>query len=236
MDGCRPATVGTRAPARPRSAALPSAALSLTLSVLFACGLYRYTHGFEVWTFEGRRQLQVYAGALQAAPVPLVSAYPQVHPLWHEGATDPAAYLVDFVYTRCPGLCRALGSEYQQMQHQLALQQHAEPALARVHLVSISFDVDHDDATELARLATRLGADPLRWTFAVPATSRDAVRLLRSLGVVAVPDGQGGFVHNGAIHLLDEQGRLRGLFALDEWPQALKAAGQSTTAPRAELR
>jgi protein SCO1/2 len=48
--------------------------------------------------------------------------------------------------------------------------------------------------------------------------------LLASLGVVVVPDGQGGFVHNGAIHLLDERGRLRGLYGFDQWQQALEAA------------
>lgn len=41
---------------------------------------------------------------------------------------------------------------------------------------------------------------------------------------MAIPDGEGGFVHNGAIHLLDERGRLRGLFELEQWPQALAAA------------
>ena len=43
-------------------------------------------------------------------------------------------------------------------------------------------------------------------------------------GVVAVPDGFGGFVHNGAIHLIDADGTLRGIFDLDEWPQALERA------------
>jgi protein SCO1/2 len=60
----------------------------------------------------------------------------------------------------------------------------------------------------------------------VPATRDDALALLRSLAVVVVPDGEGGFVHNGAIHLLDERGRLRGLFEFDQWPRALAAAHQ----------
>ena len=67
-------------------------------------------------------------------------------------------------------------------------------------------------------------ADPAYWTLAVPATHDDALALLRPLAVVVVPDGEGGFVHNGAIHLLDERGRLRGLFEFDQWPQALAAA------------
>jgi protein SCO1/2 len=58
--------------------------------------------------------------------------------------------------------------------------------------------------------------------------------LLRSLGVVVIPDGEGGFVHNGDIHLMDERGRLRGLFAFDQWPQALEAAQRlAATRPKA---
>ena len=66
------------------------------------------------------------------------------------------------------------------------------------------------------------------------ATQEDASALLRSLGVIVVPDGAGGFVHNGAIHLLDERGRLRGLYEFDQWPQALEAAQRlAFTRPRA---
>ena len=42
--------------------------------------------------------------------------------------------------------------------------------------------------------------------------------------VVAVPDGMGGFVHNGAIHLIDASGTVRGIYDLDQWPQALERA------------
>ncbi len=186
----------------------------------FAWGLHRLTAGFSVWTFEDRRQLQVQAASLQAAHVPLRLVSAKAPTLWHTAAAAPAAYLVDFIYTRCPGICRTLGSEYQQMQAALA----SDRSSNRVHLVSISFDVVHDDGDQLARYAAQLGADPARWTMAVPATDDDATTLLRSLGVVAIADGQGGFVHNGDIHLLDTQGRLRGLFAFDQWPQALVAA------------
>ena len=34
----------------------------IALLIALACGLNRWTHGFEVWTFEGRRELQEQAG------------------------------------------------------------------------------------------------------------------------------------------------------------------------------
>lgn len=209
-----------------------TAALCAALLIALAWGLHRYTAGFEVWTFEGRRALQVQAGALRAAPVALRDARGAVPALWHEGGQPPAAYLVDFIYTRCPGVCRALGSDFQQMQQRLAAQRAADPALDAVRLVSISFDVEHDDPARLARYAAGLHADPAAWTFAVPASAGDAHTLLASLGVVVVPDGFGGFVHNGSIHLLDAHGRLRGLYAFDEAPQALAAARALAAAGR----
>lgn len=194
-----------------------SALLCAGLLLGLATGLAHWTHGFEIWTFEGRRQAQWQAGELRAAPAALRGLDGKAPDLWASADAAPAAYLVDFIYTRCPSICRTLGSQYQQMQRQLA-------GSRTVRLVSVSFDLEHDDPAQLAHYASSLQVDPQTWTLAVPATPGDADRLLRSLGVVVVPDGQGGFVHNGAIHLLDHQGRLRGLFEFDEWPQALQAA------------
>lgn len=205
----------------------------LCLGLLAVCGwgLQSVTAGFEAWTFEGRRQVAMQAGQLQAAAVPLRSATGDAALLWHTNADAPAAYLVDFVYTRCPSVCRVLGSEYQQMQRELAAD-----AAPGVQLVSVSFDVVHDQPAQLAQAAAALRADPATWRFVVPASADDAAALLRSLGVVAIPDGDGGFVHNGAIHLLDARGRLVGLFELTQWPQALAAARQLAAAPRVALR
>lgn len=198
----------------------------LCIGLMFALivGLAHWTHGFEVWTFEGRREAQAQAGELRARAVPLRAIDGGLLHLWGDADVAPAAYLVDFVYTRCPSVCRVLGSEYQQMQRELDSRQGSESTLRDVHLVSISFDVEHDQPARLGRYAAELRADPAYWTLAVPATRDDALALLRSLAVVVVPDGEGGFVHNGAIHLLDERGRLRGLFEFDQWPQALAAA------------
>ena len=211
-----------------------TALLCLALTFGLVMALQHWTHGFEVWTFDGRRQLQWQAGELRAQPVALRRSDGSTPRLWGDAGAMPAAYLVDFIYTRCPSVCRALGGEYQQMQRALILRQGSDPTLRGVHLVSISFDVEHDGPTQLARHAADLRADPLVWSLAVPATPGDASALLRSLGVVVIPDGEGGFVHNGDIHLMDERGRLRGLFAFDQWPQALEAAQRlAATRPKA---
>ncbi|MDE2369230.1 MAG: SCO family protein [Burkholderiales bacterium] len=197
------------------AAARASAALCTLMVALFGFGLQQWTDGFEVWTFEGRRQVDLDAGRLRAADAALIGSDGRALALWGGG---PEVYLVDWIYTRCPGICSALGSEFQRLQAELAR------APGPVRLVSISFDVEHDRPAVLARRAAELQADPARWVFAVPASDTDAARLLRSLGVVVVPDGSGGYAHNGAIHLLDGAGRLRGLYGYAAWPRALAAA------------
>lgn len=209
-----------------------SALLCLGLMVVLVAGLAHWTHGFEVWTFEGRRQAQVLAGELHARPVPLRASDGSLLRWWGDDDVAPAAQLVAFVYTRCPSVCRVLGDEFQQMQRALATRPGDGPALRGVRLVSISFDTAYDDPAQLTRHAAEMRIDPRYWTLAVPATPDDTSALLGSLGVVVVPDGAGGFVHNGAIHLLDERGRLRGLYEFEQWPQALEAAQSlATTQP-----
>lgn len=231
-----PTTASSTSVARQARARRLSAVLCLASTIALVVGLHHWTHGFEVWTFEGRRQRQLQEGELRALPVALRSSDGGAARLWGDAGAAPAAYLVDFIYTGCPTVCRALGSEYQQMQRELLAREGAEPTLRGVHLVSVSFDVEHDDPPRLARHAADLRADPRHWVLAVPATHGDAGTLLRSLGVVVIPDGEGGFVHNGAIHLLDDRGRLRGLFDVGQWPQAVEAAHRLVAARREASR
>ena len=208
-----------------------SAGLCATLITAFVWGIWWQTDGLEVWTFDGHRQQQMAAGALQAPAVPLRFAdsngtVPEPAP-WAAG--PPAAYLVDFIYTRCPGVCRALGSEYQQMQRELMDAAEKDPSNNRVRLLSVSFDVAHDGVAQLRQNARLLSAQAPHWRWAVPTSESDASALLLALGVVAIPDGAGGFVHNGDIHLIDRQGKLRGLFGFEQWPEALAAARQVAT-------
>lgn len=206
--------------------------LSVTVVVVFLAGLYRYTRNFELWTFEGHRQMQMQAGELRAAQVPLRQMGTTPVTLWRSTSRSaPAAYLVDFIYTRCPTICRALGDEYRQMQVQLETRRSVSPSLNAVHLVSISFDAEHDDPDSLRAYAREHRINPALWTLAIPATASDTRTLMRSLKVIAIPDGQGGFVHNGDIHLLDASGRLRGLYDFDQWPQALAAAERLAATP-----
>lgn len=200
-----------------------SAAPGSLRATALACGLVAaafgvaagaLTRGFEHWTFESLRRERARHGELVA---PMLAG---------SDAAQAGARIVDFIYTRCPSVCRALGSEYQQMQTELLA-----VGDVGVSLLSISFDVAHDGPQQLQAYAREHGARAPTWQVVASATPSDDEALRRALGVVVVPDGFGGYVHNGALHVVDAQGRVRGLFDYDDWRGALARARQLARAP-----
>lgn len=203
------------------------------LTTLFVCGLALgafgwcvalVTEGFERWTFEELRRAAAARGDLRFPETVLRDG--RGHRLSPFAAARPSAYLVDFIYTRCPSVCQALGSEFYQMQEAL----RHRPGNA-VRLLSISIDPLRDDAPALAAYGNEHHADPAFWRIAAPATPSSSAQLLSTLGVVAVPDGLGGFVHNGGIHLVDQSGSVQRVFDYAQWRDALVAAQQLPLRP-----
>lgn len=176
------------------------------------------TGGFEHWTFEAQRRAEARGGLLHASALTLLTAQGGTSSPWQPDSLDQTVYVLDFFYTRCPSVCRALGSEYAQMQAALA------GAETPVRLLSVSFDLEHDDGDALRTYAKRIGARAPLWEVARPADAPALQRLLRELGVVMVPDGTGGYVHNAALHLVDARGELRAIVDVGDWPRALEQA------------
>jgi protein SCO1/2 len=117
------------------------------------------------------------------------------------------AYLTDFFFATCPGICPKMQGEllkvYQKYQQ--------EPRLA---FLSHTIDPEHDSLSVLREYARRLGvADAKQWHFAT--TSKDTVfALAKAYFTAAMPDQEapGGFAHNGTFALIDDQGHIRGLY------------------------
>ncbi|MEO6031930.1 MAG: SCO family protein [Burkholderiaceae bacterium] len=192
-------------------------------AALAYAGAHTLTHGFQVWTAEGARRLEV---ALQPVPAPavaLATALPAGETLDQLLANGQSVTIIDFVYTRCISVCLALGSAFQQMQAEI---EHASPGAKSlpVRLLSISFDPAHDNLHVLQRYANRLGAVPRVWRFVGPRDPPDLARLLDSYQVVVIPDGLGGFEHNAALLVVDPAGRLVRIFDYAELGTALAYA------------
>lgn len=162
--------------------------------------LDRETDGFRVVTSAGARQL-----AVERAPqrLPDAALIDQDGKPFALGDYKGRPLLVDFIYTRCSTICGVLGDDFA---HALA-QLDGAKAKQPVDLLSISFDPS-DDRAALQLYAARFNATAPRWRIAAPTDARTRAALLRSFGVVVIPDGMGGFIHNDAVYVVDGSGRL----------------------------
>lgn len=181
------------------------------------------TDGFRVVTSAGARQL-----AIERAPQMLPDArlVDQDGTPFSLDAYRGRTVLVDFIYTRCPTICGVLGDDFANALRVL----EATPSNAPVDLLSISFDLPNDDPQALRLYGQRFGAKAPHWRIAAPVDAQELAQLLRSFGVVAIPDGMGGFVHNDAVYVIDARARLAGILDRDA-PAQLVASALRVAAP-----
>jgi protein SCO1/2 len=179
------------------------------------------TRGFAHWTFEAVRRADAHEGRLVAGPIEIVDSTGKESVMWAEDGNPRAVVVIDFVYTNCITVCQALGPEFAQMQAIVARNRDTIPDLS---LASLSLDIERDGQSEMAGYARRNGANPSIWTVAAPRTPRASTQLMKQLGVIAIPDGFGGFAHNGTIHVIDGRGVVHGIYDTARWRDALDAA------------
>lgn len=185
--------------------------------VVLAAGvgvLARATNGFRAFTTETARRIDVRDHPRSVPDVALQTAdgtrssFGQLHGRW---------LLVEFIYTRCLTFCSVQGGEFAQLQRQLTTLIGAN----KLALLSVSFDPAHDDPAALAAYQHSHRDNGAGWIAARPVDRADLVELMRVFGVVAVPDGLGGFVHNAAIAVVDPDGHL---VAILDWNDPQGAA------------
>ena len=120
-------------------------------------------------------------------------------------------WLVDIIFTRCPGPCAA-------MTRRMAELQSLIPSDLPVGFLSLTTDPEFDTPSVLEGYGNRFEADFSRWHF-VTGTKADLGRLaadgLKLVGKAkaeelrASPDDL--FIHSTVFALVDSQGRLRGV-------------------------
>ena len=178
----------------------------LTLAAIAAAtvfGSYHLTHGFRAVTSDQARQRTLAASPRALPSIPLVDSHGQRAEL--RQVADKHAYtVVALVYTQCTSLCLLTASSEAYLQARL----RDADLQKQVGLVTISFDPARDTPEELARYARRVKADAATWTITTVADPSDLDVLLDTFGVVVLPDGAGGYTHNGALFLVDRHGRL----------------------------
>lgn len=189
--------------------------LSAVIVVLGAIGLWQATDGLGALTSEAARRLEVATGKPALPELALEDMAGRSLPL---GRPGDKLTLAEFIYTSCPTICRAAGESMAVLRDRLITQGIGD----RVRLLSVSFDPTQDDLEALAGYGDLHGATGEIWTVARPALA-DLDLMLASFGVQVIPDAFGGFEHNAALHMIDRNGRLVGIFDIDDVDGAINA-------------
>jgi protein SCO1 len=214
----------------PAGSLLPTLAVCAIVLAVAAGAIGHLTRGFELWTYEDLRRDQVRHGRLRAVATTLVTADGASSRVFDAMApagptARPDVYVVDFIYTQCVSVCQTLGAEFYRMQEALRHDiREGRDGGRRVQLLSVSIDPLRDTVPALHGYATLHRADSGRWTIGAPTRIAALHDLTGALGVIAIPDGLGGFVHNGAIHVIDSSGVVLGIHDYEQWESALRQA------------
>nr|WP_315597073.1 SCO family protein [uncultured Cupriavidus sp.] len=213
-----------------RRAARPAPWLVLCAALVCGAAAIHYlTYGLRAWTLDQRREARIASHALMLPAIDLLNQHGQRLRLFADSAQGsvPAVYIVDFIYTRCPSVCRALGAEFAQLARQLA----ADGMSGRIGLVSLSFD-PRDTVADLLGYAQTYRARTPDWQVVAAGSAEAMAALLRQADVIAIPDGQGGFEHNGGLHVVDAHGRVLAVYALEDFHAAYAFALAHTRGSR----
>lgn len=162
--------------------------------------LWQTTNGFTTFTSEQLRRSEVRANPIELPKVVLGDQDKQTLSIQdYQGRL----LLLDFIFTHCSNLCPRMTNNMQK------LYQQTENAAWRdeVFLLTVSFDPQRDTPDRLKAYGKQFGADFHRWKF---ASAKQSVlqELLDAVGIVVIPQDDGQFQHNAAVHIVDRQSRL----------------------------
>jgi len=187
-----------------------TAAASILVCAAGGVLLFRGTDGFQAFTTEQARRISI-----EQSPrlIPVVQLEDQDGRAFAMSDYEGHAVAVNFIYTQCTTVCALLSTGFQRLHHE---SDDGDP----VPLLSISFD-PRDTPARLREYAAHFGADGRAWRFARARDTTAIAPMLRTFGVVVIPDGKGDFQHNAAIHVVNAAGRLARILDPDASPDAV---------------
>jgi protein SCO1/2 len=124
--------------------------------------------------------------------------------------------VLTFTYTRCPlpMFCPLMDRQFATLQKRL----QDDPGLAKVHLVTVSFDPAVDTPPVLKQHAKELNADARRWTFLTgdrDEVDRFAARF--GVSVARAMNDPRDITHNLRTAIVDADGKLAKVYTGNEW-------------------
>ena len=125
-------------------------------------------------------------------------------------------WLVDVIFSRCPGQCHQLSLQMAELQGKL-------PKGLPIRLISLTADPEYDSPAVLLRYGGRYGAESNRWLF-LTGPKREVYNLAMQglkFSVVENEDARDAtvdelFIHSASFALVDRQGRLRSMVQAED--------------------
>lgn len=122
---------------------------------------------------------------------------------------DQGPVALNFVYTRCTSICSSMGASAAQLAHKLTA------SLSPAQVLSITFD-DRDSLTDLQKFKNRLDPYKSAWQIARLTHPEALQALLKSAGVIVIPDELEEFTHNAAWLVLNKSCKVENVFDLEQ--------------------
>ena len=116
-------------------------------------------------------------------------------------------YVADFFFTSCPSICPLTTAQMLRLYDEFKDDD-------RVLLVSHTIDPEYDDIKVLSDYANRLDVTSEKWHF-LTGNKEEIYQMAQTSYYVGVREEErapGGFEHSGAFVLVDQQGRIRGMY------------------------
>ena len=181
---------------------------STCVALAMGGSIWKATAGFRALALDDVRQIE-FAG--RQVPLPRVTLTADDGRHFDIRQLAGRAAIVEFFYTRCPTVCSTLGSV-------LATVQREYPdaiAAGRLQLLSISFDLAHDDSVAVAAYRRRFGS-PAGWLAAIPDGPGSLRALQRTFGFLIQDTGDITVAHSSKLYLISPHGVIVGAFDADE--------------------
>jgi protein SCO1/2 len=122
---------------------------------------------------------------------------------------DGKIYIVDFIFTTCPGICPIMTTHMEQLQFKLD-----KPGLKEIPFISYTVNPENDTPEVLYKYGKEHGADFDRWTFLTGEKQKIYELGVEGYLVSTREDAlaEGGFLHSEKFILVDWDHHIRGFY------------------------
>jgi len=164
--------------------------------------IYSGTDGFHAFTEESARTYKLNKEQPRFPEVTLEDSKERVYSF---SEFTGKYVMLTFIYTACTDVCPKLEMNLKEVYDKIPEQYIG----GDIVFLTISFDPERDDPDSLSTYQGYFDSDGETWRMARINNKSELETLLDQFGVIVIPDGEEGFVHNSAFYLVNKRGYLQ---------------------------